>query len=152
MQQRNLATDVLVQSGKSLTRPADETRNIMELPAGNKSMIYWCWFASRRRRFLSHSNWSHFIAPYRSILVRFIPGINIRLRCGATIRSLQSNASGCSVACVGKHVAILGDSDITSNHPASAGHSIPKNRIGKTATLKPRPAESAGALAQRSAA
>jgi hypothetical protein len=50
------------------------------------------------------------------MLVRFTPGINIRLRCGAAIRNLQPNASGCSVACIGTNVAILGDSDITTNN------------------------------------
>ena len=75
------------------------------------------WFI--RVGFLFHSNWSHFIAPYRSMLVRSIPGISIRFRCGAAIGNLQSNASGCSVASSGRTMQSSGT--VSSQQTISTG-------------------------------
>jgi hypothetical protein len=71
----------------------------MEQNAGEESEVYSGDLAEPMQ-FLSQSNWSPFIAPYRSVLIDRDSGIS-RVSCGATNRNIWANGSGRAVACVG---------------------------------------------------
>ena len=82
---------------KSITRPAEQRENIMELPTGNESMVCPCRFASQGRRFLSHSNWSHFIAPHRSYQSLKLEGVPGGGRGGSHLRGQTTSIANPAV-------------------------------------------------------
>ena len=77
----------------------------MEQNAGEESEVYPGDLAGPMQ-FLTQSNWSPFIALYRSVLIDRDSG-TFRVSFGATNRNIWTNGSGRAVACVGPHSADL---------------------------------------------
>jgi hypothetical protein len=96
----------------------------VEQHAGEESEVYLVSPAVGPMQFLFRSNWSLFIAPYRSVLIDCDSG-TFRVSFSTTDRNIWTNGSGFAVACVRPQYADLGYREFSADDFTGNKHQCP---------------------------